>query len=113
MATVTERVAPPQVRQTQCFIDGEWVPAASGKMFDTVHPATEEVVAQIAEGDQEDVDRAVRAARNAFDHGEWSKMDACERGKLMARLADLIEAESDELAALETLDNGKPISDAR
>ena len=103
----------PEVRQTQCFIGGKWLPAASGKTFETIHPATEEVIAQVAEGDKADIDLAVDAAREQFDGGEWSKMDARERGKLMNRLADLIEAEADELAALETLDNGKPIADSR
>lgn len=118
MSTVAENPAPskverPEVRQTQCFIDGQWVPAASGKTFDTIHPATEEVIAQVAEGDAADVDRAVQAARKQFDGGEWSQMDARDRGQLMQRLADLIEQEADELAALETLDNGKPIADSR
>jgi aldehyde dehydrogenase (NAD+) len=113
MATVIEPVTRPQVKQTQCFIGGRWVPAASGKTFDTIHPATEEVIAQVAEGDAADVDLAVQAARNALENGPWSKMDACDRGRLMYKLADLIEDELEELAALETLDNGKPISDAR
>jgi aldehyde dehydrogenase (NAD+) len=118
MATVTEKpsakkVPHPKVRQTQCFIDGQWVPAASGKTFDTIHPATEEVIAQVAEGDKEDIDRAVKAARKQFDGGEWSRMDARDRGRLMYKLADLLEEEAEELAALETLDNGKPIRDAR
>lgn len=112
MATVTEKISRPQVRQTSCFIGGKWLPAASGKMFDTIHPATEEVICEVAEGDKEDVDLAVDAAREAFDHGPWSTMDARDRGRLMNRLADLIEEEADELAALETLDNGKPISDS-
>jgi aldehyde dehydrogenase (NAD+) len=103
----------PQVHQTQCFIGGQWVPAQSGKTFDTINPATEEVIAQVAEGDKADVDLAVEAARNAFEHGEWSKMDARDRGRLMYKLADLIEENIDELAALETLDNGKPIREAR
>jgi aldehyde dehydrogenase (NAD+) len=114
MATVTEKkFARPQVRQTQCFIGGKWVPAASGKTFETIHPATEEVIAEVAEGDKEDIDAAVEAARYQFDGGEWSRMDARDRGMLMYKLADLIEQEADELAALETLDNGKPIRDAR
>ncbi len=113
MATATQKIARPQVRQTQCFIGGKWLPSASGKTFDTIHPATEEVIAEVAEGDTEDVDLAVDAARAQFDGGEWSKMDARDRGRLIYRLADLIEAEADELAALETLDNGKPISDAK
>ena len=111
--SVTSKVPRPEVRQTQCFIGGKWIPAASGKTFDTIHPATEEVVAQIAEGDAADVDLAVDAARAQFDGGEWSRMDARDRGHLMHKLADMIEAEADELAALETLDNGKPISDSR
>lgn len=113
MATMAEKVARPQIRQTQCFIGGKWVPAASGKMFDTIHPATEEVIAQVAEGDTKDIDLAVDAARAQFDGGEWSQMDARDRGALMHKLADLIEAEVDDLAALETLDNGKPIRDSR
>jgi len=103
----------PEVRQTECFIGGRWQPAQSGRTFETVNPATEEVIANVAEGDAEDIDQAVKAARKAFDQGEWSKMDARDRGKLLYKLADLIEAEVDELAALETLDNGKPIRDSR
>jgi aldehyde dehydrogenase (NAD+) len=103
----------PTIRQTECFIDGQWTPAQSGKTFETIHPATEEPIAQVAEGDQADVELAVRAARKAFESGSWSRMDARDRGRLMLKLADLIEHEADELAALETLDNGKPIRDAR
>ncbi|MCG8451480.1 MAG: aldehyde dehydrogenase family protein, partial [Pirellulales bacterium] len=113
MATVTEKVARPKINQTQCFIGGKWIPSASGKTFDTIHPATEEVIAQVAEGDKEDIDLAVDAARQQFDGGEWSRMDARDRGRLMNKLADLIEENIEELAALETLDNGKPISDSR
>ncbi len=102
-----------KIRHTECFIDGRWVPAASGKTFATYNPATEEEIVQVAEGDKEDVDRAAKAARRAFETGPWSKMDARDRGKIMFRLADLIEEEIDELAALETLDNGKPIRDSR
>ncbi|TWT77146.1 Aldehyde dehydrogenase PuuC [Posidoniimonas polymericola] len=112
MAMFTETTQRPQVKQTQCFIGGKWLPAASGKTFQTIHPATEEVIAEIAEGDKEDVDLAVDAAREAFDHGPWGKMDARQRGRLMYRLADLLEEHADELAALETLDNGKPIRDS-
>lgn len=115
MATVARPVARPAVKQTQCFIDGQWVDAASGKTFETIHPATEEVVAHVAEGDAEDIDRAVKGARRAFDDKKspWRTMDARDRGRLMLRLADLIEEEAEYLAALETLDNGKPISDSR
>ncbi len=113
MATITKTARGPQIRQTQCFIGGQWVPSASGKTFDTINPATEEVITQVAEGDAADVDRAVKAAREAFDKGPWRKMDARERGRLMHKLADLIEDEIDELAQLETLDNGKPIRESR
>jgi aldehyde dehydrogenase (NAD+) len=113
MATMTETVRQPKIRQTQCFIGGKWLPAASGKTFDTINPATEEVIAQVAEGDASDVDLAVDAARDALEHGPWSKMDARDRGRLIYKLCDLIEDEAEELAALETLDNGKPIREAR
>jgi aldehyde dehydrogenase (NAD+) len=111
--TKTANIRRPQIGQTQCFIDGQWLPAQSGKTFETRNPATEEVIAQVAEGDEADIDLAVQSARRAFDDGEWSRMDARERGRLLNRLADMLEDEADELAALETLDNGKPIRDAR
>ena len=101
------------VRQTQLFIDGQWVPAKSGRTFATVDPATEDPIAHVAEGDAADVDAAVRAARKAFDEGPWPRMNARERGRLMHRLCDLIEAEIDDLATLESLDNGKPWADSR
>ena len=103
----------PEIRQTQLFIGGQWVPAQSGKTFETINPATEEVIASVAEGDAADVDLAAKAARKAFESGPWSTMDARDRGRLMYKLADLIEEEADELAALESLDNGKPIRDAK
>jgi len=103
----------PRVRHTDCFIDGKWVPAVSGKTFATINPATEEEIAQVAEGDAADVDRAAKAARRALEQGPWGRMDARDRGRLLNRLADLIEEEQEDLAALETLDNGKPISDSR
>lgn len=113
MATITRPRSLPQIRQTGCFINGEWVPAASGKTFQTINPATEEVICEVAEGDAEDVDRAVKAARRAFDEGPWRRMDARDRGALIYKLADMMEEELEELAALETLDNGKPIRDSR
>jgi aldehyde dehydrogenase (NAD+) len=117
MATATastpRRAATPQIRQTQLLIDGQWTPARSGKTFETINPATEEVIASVAEADAADVEAAVLAARRAFDDGPWPRMDARERGKIMMRLADLMEAEIDELSALESLDNGKPVSDAK
>jgi len=114
MATVTEAVTTrPEIRHTEMFIGGEWLPAESGQTFATLNPATEETIAEVAEGDAADVDKAVAAAREAFESGPWAEMDARERGRLMHRLADLIERDFDELAALETLDNGKPLADAR
>jgi aldehyde dehydrogenase (NAD+) len=116
MATVTEPrpiAKRPRIQQTECFIDGQWRPSVSGKTFETINPATEEVIAQVAEGDAADVDLGVKAARKAFEEGPWSKMDARDRGRLMNKLADLIEEEADDLAALESLDNGKPIRDSR
>lgn len=113
MATISPERVQTKVQHTDCFIDGKWEPAASGRRFATINPATEEVIAEVAEGDAADVDRAVAAARRAFESGPWSRMDARDRGRLMYRLADLIERDLEELAALETLDNGKPIRDAR
>lgn len=113
MATALETVRTPKIRHTECFIGGKWLPSASGKTFETINPATEEVLAEVAEGDGQDIDLAVEAARRAFESGPWSRLNARDRGKLMYRLADLIEEEIDELAALESLDNGKPVSDAR
>jgi aldehyde dehydrogenase (NAD+) len=107
------KYAPPKVRQTRLLIDGDWRDSISGKTFGTFNPATEEKIAEVAEGTAEDVDRAVKAARRALQSGPWAKMDARDRGRLLAKLADLIEANFDELAALETLDNGKPIRDSR
>jgi phenylacetaldehyde dehydrogenase len=100
-------------RPRKMLINGEWVDAASGKTFEVLNPATGEVIAHVAEGDKEDIDRAVRAARQAFETGPWSKITPSERGKLLWRLADLLEQNLDEFAELETLDNGKPVSVAR
>ncbi|MDP9268611.1 MAG: aldehyde dehydrogenase family protein [Acidobacteriota bacterium] len=95
------------------LIGGKWSDAASGKTFDTYNPATGEVLARVAEGDREDIDRAVKAARKAFEESAWSTMTASERGKLMWRLADLLEKNLEEFATLESLDNGKPLTIAR
>jgi aldehyde dehydrogenase (NAD+) len=105
--------AAPKIRQTQLLIDGKFVDAKNGKTFATNNPATEEKIADVAEAGEKDVDLAVQAARRAFESGPWAKMDARDRGKLINKLADLIEANFDELAALETLDNGKPLRDSR
>src|SRR3954470_11117158 len=95
------------------FIGGKWVDSISGKTFATTNPATGETICQVAEGDKADIDLAVKAARKAFEEGPWSKMSAAERGRLLLKLADLMEANQDELAALESLDNGKPLRDSQ
>ena len=100
-------------RPRKMFIDGKWTEAASGKTFPVYNPATGEVMAQVAEGDQEDVNRAVKAARRAFDSGVWTGMTASERGRLIWKLGDLIEQHLEEFAQLESLDNGKPLAIAR
>ena len=98
---------------TQLLIDGQWREAVSGKRFDTLNPATGEVITSVAEADKADVDLAVKAARKAFEEGPWSKMTATDRGRVLSKLADLIMEHRDDLAELETMDNGKPISDSR
>ncbi len=114
MATITEpRRGTNRSLQTQLLIDGKWRDSISGKTFETINPATEEVIAEVAEGDSADIDLAVQAARRAFDSGPWRKMDARDRGRLIGRLADLVEENLEELAQLESLDNGKPITEAR
>jgi aldehyde dehydrogenase (NAD+) len=111
-ATATLTTRDVKIGPTKLLINGEWQPAVSGKTFPTINPATEDVIAQVAEADAADVDLAVAAARRAFDEGPWSKMPASERGRLLFKLAELIEANRKELAALETLDNGKPLGDS-
>jgi phenylacetaldehyde dehydrogenase len=100
-------------KERPMLISGKWVAAASGKSFPVYNPATGEVIANVAEGDKEDIDRAVKAARRAFESGPWRKMSPSTRGRLMWKLADLLEANAEELATLESLDNGKPISVSR
>ncbi len=95
------------------LIDGRWMDSVSGKTFPTINPATSEVITHVAEGDRADVDLAVKAARRAFEQGPWQRMAARDRGRLLYKLADLIEKNLEELAVLETLDNGKPIQDSR
>jgi len=97
----------------QLFINGQWADAASGKTFATPNPATGETLAHIAEGDAEDIDRAVRAASAAFEEGPWGRMTASERGRIIWRIGDLILEHTDELAQLESLDNGKPFGVAQ
>jgi len=97
----------------QLFINGQWVPAQSGQTFDVVNPAIAQTIALVARGNRHDVDAAVAAARKAFEQGPWPKLTTSERGKLLWKLADLLEAHLDEFAELESIDNGKPISVAR
>ncbi|MGR6919903.1 aldehyde dehydrogenase family protein [[Actinomadura] parvosata] len=106
--SVEDFVAKPR----QLFIDGRWVDAASGKTFTTPDPATGETLARIAEADAEDVERAVKAARRAFE-GPWSRLTPSERGRMIWRIGDLILEHLEELAQLESLDNGKPLAVAR
>ena len=95
------------------LIDGRFVAAASGKKFPVYNPANGEVVTHVPEAEAADVDRAVMAARRAFDDGPWPRMSPSERGRLLWKIADLIEQHNDEFAELESLDNGKPFSVAR
>ncbi len=118
MTTATLPAAKPSIKMPRVkakesmLIGGKWVDSVSGKTFATLNPASGETICQVAEGDKADVDLAVKAARKAFDSGPWSRLSAAERGRLMHKLADLIERDAQELAALESLDNGKPYKDA-
>ena len=98
-------------KKYQLFIDGQWVDSESGKTFKTPNPATGETLAEVAEADKADIDKAVAAARRAFE-GKWSKMSARDRGRLLYKLSQLIEQNAAELAAFETADNGKPIKES-
>jgi phenylacetaldehyde dehydrogenase len=100
-------------RTHKMLINGKWVEAASGKTFATYNPATGEVLTRVAEGDREDIDRAVKAARSAFETGRWSQLTPSERGRAIWTLADLLEENLEEFAELESLDNGKPLKVAR
>ena len=114
MATVmphpTEQIA---ITATKLLINNRWVESESGRTFATVNPSTGEEICQIAEADAADVEKAVKAARNAFENGSWRKTQASDRGRMLHRLADLIEQHADELAAIESLDNGKPVGVAK
>ena len=115
MSTIASAVQEHQAvhTPTQLLIGDQWLPSESGKTFPTYNPATGEKIAEIAEADTADVDKAVKVAREALRRGPWHKTSASERGRLLNRLADLIEEHADELATLETLDNGMPLSVAR
>ena len=94
------------------LINGEFVTSKSGKTFDTINPATGEVIVKVYEADKEDIDLAVKGARAAFE-GQWKKVSPYQRQQLLLKLADLIEKNAEEFAQLETLDNGKPINESR
>jgi phenylacetaldehyde dehydrogenase len=118
MATATSVVMDPKVsgyvgKTHKLLINGKWVDSASGKTFPTYNPATGEVLSNIAEGDKEDINRAVKAARAAFETGPWGKIAPSERARMIWRLADLLEKNLEEFAQLESLDNGKPLKVAR
>ncbi len=100
------------IRQTKLLIDNQWVDAAGGERLTAINPATGEVISEVAAGGAADIDRAVKAARRALESGPWSTLDAVERGRLLFKLADLVEANSQELAALESLNSGKTINDS-
>lgn len=112
MTTTSAMQSDTEIEHTQCLIDGKWCDSASGKTFETLCPVNGEVLAEIAEGDAADVDKAVQAARKAFENGPWPTMTATQRGRLMFKLADLIEKNRESLARLETLDNGKVYKDS-
>ncbi|HPF39879.1 MAG TPA: aldehyde dehydrogenase family protein [Phycisphaerae bacterium] len=101
-----------EIKYRKALINGEWTDAASGKTFETINPSTGDTICTVAECEKTDVDAAVKSARRAFESGPWAKMNASERGRLMYKLADLIEENMEELAKLESLDNGKPIADS-
>ncbi|MDJ0696643.1 aldehyde dehydrogenase family protein [Mastigocoleus sp. MO_188.B34] len=109
MVTTTRPEKRVKIGPTKLLINNEWVESVSGKRFETINPATGEVICNVAEADAADVDKAVEAAKNAFHGKEWRQMSATRRGELLYKLADLIEQNIDELAQLETLDNGKPL----
>lgn len=100
-------------RPLNLLIDGQWVPAKSGKTFDVFDPATDEVIARVAEGDKADIDAAVAAAKRAFETGPWGRMSPSERGRIIHRIGDLIYENIDLLAEIEAVDNGKPVAVAR
>lgn len=113
LSLLPQPVVRPQVQFTKIFINNEWQNSISGKTFPTVNPSTGEIISEVQEGNHEDIEKAVKAAKKAFKFGSpWRTMDASERGNLLFKLADLIEKNRVELASLETLDNGKPYRDS-
>lgn len=117
MSITTEQTLKPKVKEflsetIGLYINGSYVPSQSGQTFETLNPATEEVLATVSEAKEEDIDRAVDAARKAFDDGPWSQLTTAERSHLIYKFANLVEEHREELAQLETLDNGKPYKQA-
>jgi aldehyde dehydrogenase (NAD+) len=113
MAQTLQRPAKPAIRQTKLLINNEWVDPVDGGFFETLNPATGEVIAKVAAAGPKDVDLAVKCARKSLETGMWSRMDAADRGRLMFKLADRVEQEAGELAMLESLNCGKTITDSR
>ena len=118
MPTATLEMNEPKTRnlvgaKRKLLIDGKWVDAQSGETFPVYNPATGEVMDQCAAGDKADIDLAVKAARRAFEGGAWPRLTHGQRGKLIWKLADLIEEHLEEFAQIESLDNGKPLAVAR
>lgn len=103
----------PEIKYTQLFINNEWCDSVSGKTFATTNPSTGDVICHVQEGDKADIDKAVEAAKKAFEYGsEWRSMHVAKRGRLIEKLAQLVERDTHYLASLDTLDNGKPYGDA-
>eukprot|EP00253_Pinus_taeda_P001363 PITA_01363 len=114
LSSESKTVLPPvTVKYTKLFINGEFVDSVSGKTFETLDPRTGEPITRVSEAQKEDVNLAVKAAREAFDHGPWPRMSGYKRGCILSKYADLVSQHGEELAALETLDNGKPRDMAR
>ena len=114
--TVPQPISPIKdflAKSQQLLIDGKRVDAISGETFEVLDPSTNTVLTRVPKGGKEDINRAVEAARNAFENGPWKKLTVSERGKLIWKLADLIEVRAEEFAQLESLDNGKPLTIAR
>ena len=108
--SVNDNVAEFLAKTKQLYINGNWVNSKSGKTFDVEDPATGKKIATCSAGGEEDINLAVSAARNAFDSGTWGKIPPNERGKIIWKIGDLIDEHTEELAQLESLDNGKPVA---
>jgi coniferyl-aldehyde dehydrogenase len=95
------------IKFTKLFINGDFVDSVSGRTFDTINPSTGEIITSVSEGDKEDIDLAVKAARHAFDHGPWPRMSGLERGRIMMKFADLVDQHTDELSTIDAMNAGK------